>query len=158
MSWIWLADVAEEEVTGPPPLASGRWDGGHLLAWPAGRRPHPAALRADAAFLDTSGPEVDVTVQIVDPGREPLYDDPAVQELLRVLSRYHERGDGAVTTLTRDSSHWAGLIAVGHLDTGALTALGGVRYGRLAAGFASPRRQVVVGTQRNGGAPWPSPG
>ncbi len=160
MSWVWLANLSGSELltSHAPPLTTAEWQGGHLCAWPSGRKPHTAAARADAAFIDPEGPATDITVQIIEPGREPLFDDPSVQGLLRALARYDEPGLGAMTTLTRDSSHWAGAVFVGHVDFRALGTLGPVHYGHLRAGFASSRRQVLTGTQRNAGAPWPATG
>ncbi len=161
MPWVWVAGLpVGEPVEGA--TAQARWyddDGeGRLVAWPSGGRPHPAALRADAAFVDPDGPATDLTAQLLAPGREPLFDDPAVQGLLRGLARWTEVGEGAFTSLTRDSSHWAGALCAGPVEVSLLAALGPVRRSRLEAGFASPRRQVLRGTQRSGGSPWPSPG
>ncbi|MDQ6848832.1 MAG: hypothetical protein M3070_02355 [Actinomycetota bacterium] len=156
MPWVWLAalDTDESVVTGT--LAAATWHGGRLVAWPRGPRPHPAAMRADAAFIDPAGPATDLTVQVLEPGREPLYDDPAVQHLFRNLERWSEVGAGALTSLTRDSSHWAGALFAGPVELAGLVTVGAVRRGRLEAGFASTRRQVLHGTQRNAGAPWPA--
>lgn len=162
MPWLWMAELGLEEGYDGS-LASARWEdrdgvAARLVAWPAGPRPHARAARADAGFVDPKGPATEVTVQLIEPGREPLYDDPAVQHLLRCLELWTEVGEGAITSLTRDPSHWAGSLFAGPVEIGGLAEIGPVRRGRLEAGFASARRQVLSGTQRNAGTPWPCAG
>ena len=151
MSWVWLV-LSEEPI---PHAAAGaqlgdrRW----LTAWEPGPKPQPGARRADAAIVDPDGPATTVDLQWLPHGREPLYDDHAVQHALRRLAAFPS---GPVTTLTRDSSHWCGALIVG--DGSPLRTLGPVHRMTVAAGLLSARPQVLHGTQRWSGAPWPSRG
>jgi len=159
MAWVWVASLQQDEAH-QGSYAHACWEGhdaaGLLVAWHSGPRPRPDAMRADAAFVDPQGPANTLTFQLFEPGREPLFDDPAVQELLRKLELWTEVGEGAVTSLTRDSSHWAGALWAGPVELAGLTIVGPVRRGRIDAGFASARRQVLHGAQRNAGHPWPA--
>lgn len=74
----------------------------HLGDAPAG------ALRMFAAMVDPAGPSGWVSVVLAPAGAELAFDDQAVQHARRrVLA---ERWPGAVSTLLRDSSRFAGAI------------------------------------------------
>lgn len=162
MPWVWIAELPPTQAPAGclTTVAFTDLSGAvtRLAAWPAGRRPHPGAVRADAAFVDPAGPVTDLTVQLVEPGREPLFDDPAVQYVLSALQSRQSACSGAVTSLVRDESHWSGALIAGRHDTAGLGLLGPVRRGRLDAGFAAARCQVLHGTQRYQGLPWPCTG
>ncbi|MGH8893006.1 MAG: hypothetical protein ACRDWY_06815 [Actinomycetes bacterium] len=111
-AWCWLDRVADRPNDAWA-AAEVRVDGapaGHLAAWPAGRKPTPTAVRADARIVDTEGEPAAVSLVLVPRGRAPLFDDPAVSGALRrVLAG---PPPDAVSTLVRDSSHFAGAVTV----------------------------------------------
>ena len=164
--WLALAAAAQRDQPADdaaPVLAVApvrREDGwtGTLTAWPAGPRPVPGARRADAAVLDLRGSPARAVVQWLPEGREPLFDDPAVQHSLRLLAAWP---DGPVTTLTRDSTRYCGavqVLAIAAAEDGwPLRALGPAPVYDVGAGLLAARSRNLHGTQRNAGAPWPAP-
>ena len=149
-----LAVVAAVDSTG------GRRE---VRCWSAGSRPAVDAVQADAAVVDPSGPARRVSLQLFGRGRAPLFDDPAVQYALRSLAAARQPGDGPLTALTRDPVHYAGSLlvwdAAGSRPPGgseALRALGPMEVLDIEAGLLSPRPQILHGTQREGGQPWPA--
>jgi hypothetical protein len=174
-SWVWLVRMrpADGSVTrtrdrGLPLIAhaSLSWPDGRreiLAACPAGPRPEPAARRADAALVDTQGPATRAVVQWLKEGREPLFDDPAVQQVLRLLAAWP---GGPVSTLTRDTVRYCGAVQVvataggtGRSDEAGwpLLLLGAAPVCEVGPGLLATRSRTVHGTQRSEGAPWPAP-
>lgn len=158
-SWLWLT-LTDDEPAGTLARAVLTWPDGrrqHLSARPAGVRPAADARRADAALVDPDGPAGRALVQWLPEGREPLFDDPAVQQVLRQLAAWP---GGPVSTLTRDSTHYCGAVqavrADGPVDDSPLRTLGPVPVCRLGPGLLAVRARTLHGTQRNGGAPWPA--
>ena len=83
---------------------------GELRVWRQRAKPVREALRLDPRLVDPAGAPATVSIVIAPPGARLLFDDPAVQQARRdVLAR---RPFDAVTTLLRDSSHFAGAITV----------------------------------------------
>lgn len=173
MSWCWLALLpgagrADAPVPGDVLAWAGATDlddggpAGSLVAWPAGGRPHPDALRADATAVDPAGEPCEVSLLLLGPHEAPLFDDPAVSGAIRrVLAG---PAPATVTTLTRDPVHLAGAAWVvrdgfPRLADDPFARLGPVR--RLGVGpglFAgSPPVAGPVG-QRYAGQPWPATG
>ena len=168
MSWCWLALVDDHAGAADGALASAvatREDGteaGLLAIWPSGRKPVAQAVRADAGVLDPSGAAAQVSLVLLDRDRSPLFDDPAVSGALRdVLSG---PAPDAVTTLVRDSSHFAGALTVRRDRTWLLRDDPFARLGRperlsVGAGLLAQRAAVpgpVI--QRYSGQPWPAAG
>ncbi len=172
MSWCWFARVESDDETGRAATGSAlatatahRPDGspaGLLAAWPAGRKPVRQAVRMDARVADPGGPAGWVSLVVIDRGREPLFDDPAVSGALRRVL------DGpppsAVTTFVRDSSHFAGALTVRRDQPDRLRddpfarihpALLLMVDAGLLADVAPPPGPV---TQRYAGQPWPAAG
>jgi len=173
VSWCWLALLPEAGPTGGagPVEVLARADAsdldtgapaGTLVAWSAGPRPHPAALRSDAAAVDPAGAACRVSLLLLGQDEAPLFDDPAVSGAIRrVLAG---PAPSAVTTLTRDPVHLAGAVWVTRgsrprPDDDPFARLGPVR--RLAVGpglfAATPPVAGPVG-QRYAGQPWPATG
>jgi hypothetical protein len=166
-SWVWLALSPASAVDQPPADTAltvavaevRRGDGwtGTLTAWPAGPRPVRGARRADAALIDPRAHAARAVVQWLPEGREPLFDDPAVQHTLRLLTAWPA---GPTSTLTRNSTHYCGAIQV--LPAGAagdgwpLRALGPTPVYDVGPGLLAARPRTLHGTQRNAGAPWPA--
>jgi hypothetical protein len=172
MSWAWFAVLdpavaadaaaAAWALAQAPAMTTGGEAAGVLAAWPAGRKPVRHALRIDAHAIDPEGPAGTVSLVVVPPGREPLFDDPAVsQAMRRVLS---DPPADAFTTFVRDSSHFCGSLTVRRRDPWALRDDPFARLG--------PRRILEVGpgllpaigrvpalgpvVQRYAGQPWPA--
>ena len=167
-TWVWVALAPDSQIDQPAKDAAlalavapvRRGDGwtGTLTAWPAGPRPVTGARRADAALVDPRAHPARAAVQWLPEGREPLFDDPAVQHTLRLLAAWPA---GPVSTLTRDSTRYCGAVQV--LPAGAaedgwpLRALGPTAIYDVGPGMLAARSRTVHGTQRNAGAPWPAP-
>jgi len=66
---------------------------------PAGARPGPEWVRVDGRLHDPTGAAATVWLVLLEPGTEPLYDDPAVSQALR--SVLAGPAVDAVSTLTR---------------------------------------------------------
>lgn len=173
-AWVWLVRPGldgplERHILGGTASLIARvpltWPDGHretLAALSAGPRPHRTARRADAALIDPAGPATRAVVQWLDDGREPLFDDPAVQHVLRLLAAWP---GGPVSTLTRDSVRYCGAIRVetsarnmphGGADGWPLRLLGAAPTCEVGAGLLARRASTVHGTQRSGGSPWPA--
>ena len=165
MSWCWFALL-------PAPPGSPAWasaeveeDGelvGVLAAWPAGRKPVAAAVRADARIVDPHGVSAEVSLLLLPRDRSPLFDDPTVSGALRaVLSG---PPPDAVSTFVRDSSHFAGAVTVRRRDPARLAddpfaRLGPARRLRVGPGLfgrGAPLPGPVI--QRYAGQPWPAAG
>ena len=133
---------------------------GVLAGWlDVERRPHPLARRADPRVLDPDGEPAVVSLLWPDVARLPLFDDPAV-----VQARRRARAGPTprcATTVTVDSSHWAGSLWAPRAGTdlrddpfrllGRPTVLhvGAGLLGQTVA-FAGPAQE------RYAGAPWPA--
>ncbi|MEO7979301.1 MAG: hypothetical protein ABI807_00125 [Sporichthyaceae bacterium] len=168
MTWCWFARVDGTADVGPDALAAapvttvGGDPAGALAAWPAGRKPVSAAVRMDERLVDPDGDEGWVSLVLLPRGRSPLFDDPAVSGALRaVLSDLPADG---VSTLVRDSSHFAGAVTVRRTRPWALRDDPFARLGRPALLRVGPglfgRTAPVPGpvTQRYSGQPWPAAG
>lgn len=126
---------------------------GHHGDAPAG------ALRMLAAMVDPGGPPGWLSVVLAAPGAEPAFDDLAVQHARRrVLA---EPWPGAVSTLLRDDSRFAGAIRFATTREGLgddpFARIAPARVLRVGAGrfglVASPAGPVI---ERYGsGRPWP---
>ncbi|CAA9364371.1 MAG: hypothetical protein AVDCRST_MAG34-2806 [uncultured Nocardioidaceae bacterium] len=102
-------------------------------------------------------------VQWLEEGREPLFDDPSVQNALRLLAAWP---GGPVSTLTRDTVHYCGAVQVvapagepGQAAEGRwpLRLLGAAPACEVGPGLLATRSRTLHGTQRSSGAPWPAP-
>lgn len=83
---------------------------GALRVWIQRAKPVREALLMDARLVDPAGAAATASVVHAPPGANLLFDDLAVQQARRdVLARLPFDG---VTTLLRDSSHFAGAITV----------------------------------------------
>jgi len=152
-AWLALADA---------PLAAMHACAGAqvLSAWPdTDRRPHPLARRLDPRVLDPSGPPAQVSLLWLDLEHLPLFDDPAVVQARRAA--LHLPAPRAVSSLTVDSTHFAGSLWVGDNAAGVgmdpFRLVGPVRVLSVGAGLLG-RAVTLVGPalERYGGAPWPS--
>ena len=181
-SWVWLARLESADPL-PDPLRPGcdaggsapvaraslSWPDGRretMAAWDAGARPTPGARRADAALVDPAGPATRAVVQWLEEGRDPLFDDLAVQHALRMVAAWPA---GPLTTLTRDSVHYSGAVQVvpggrrpgeGHPRESSewpLRLLGPTWACAVGPGLLATRTRTVHGTQRYRGLPWPTP-
>jgi hypothetical protein len=160
-SWLWLT-LETASASRALAWASLTWPDGRrdvLAAWAAGSRPRADARRVDAALIDPGGPAVPAVVQWLPTGREPLFDDPAVQQALRRFTAFPA---GPVSTLTRDATRYCGAVQVltGDVADAAdspLRALGPAPLCRVGSGLLAVRGRPLHGTQRRGGAPWPAP-
>ena len=150
-----LASAAAADADGVP--------AGTLAAWPAGRKPVPAALRMDDRLIDPDGPAAWVSLVTISRQAAPLFDDVAVSQALRQVLRGWP--PGAVSTLVRDATTFAGSVTVGH--TGAPRSLRDDPFTRLHparilhAGpgvFAAPPAPAGPAIQRYTGKPWPAAG
>jgi hypothetical protein len=171
VSWCWLAwlsdrpadakfaDVLASATTSDP---DGR-PAGLVAAWPRGRKPLPAALRADERVIDPAGPAAWVSLVLIPRQVAPLFDDPAVsQALRRVLAG---PPSAAVSTLVRDAVHLAGAVTVEHgqrperLADDPFARLYPARILRVGPGmFGQLAPPAGPGIQRYGGKPWPAAG
>lgn len=160
----WLALVAEEPEDAWARAAVRDLDGtgrGWLAAW-RGKRPAPAVGAADPAALDPRGEPAWVSLLLIAPERDVLFDDGAVQEARRrVLA---ERPWAAVTTLSRDASRFGGsLLAARGPDARRRLAEDPFRLlgiplrlevGPGLVGVSPPLPAPVI--ERAGGLPWPA--
>jgi hypothetical protein len=171
VSWCWLAFLPEpptgEVLAGALASATtsdldGRPDG-LVGAWPRGRKPLPAAVRADERLIDPAAPAAWVSLVLVPPEVAPLFDDPAVsQALRRVLAG---PPFAATSTLVRDAVHFAGAVTVEHGQAPARLAddpfarLYPARILRVGPGmFGRVAPPAGPAIQRYGGKPWPAAG
>jgi hypothetical protein len=164
--WVWFArlDAAPTDAWVAAPVRdrdTGR-DAGYLAAWPAGRKPVAAAVRADARLFAPDGEPAAVSLVLLPRGRAPLHDDPAVSGALRdVLAG--PPADG-VCTLVRDATHWVGSLTVRRKDPERLrddpfARLGPAERLDVAAGvFGAQPAPPGPGIQRYAGKPWPASG
>ena len=173
MTWVWLAWVRGPLDPGGAaapvaPLAragltsAAGADLGELVAWPAGRKPAPDAVRADARGFDPDGEPGWVSLLLLPAARAPLFDDPAVSAALRAVLG----GPPAdvVTTFVRDTTHLAGAVTLRRVDPGRLrddpfARLGRPVLARVGAGLfgrTPPPAGPVI--QRYAGQPWPASG
>lgn len=164
--WCWFA-VLDARPTDPT-LASAEareLDGtpfGVLAAWPAGRKPVRHAVRMSTALVDRTGPPTWLSLLLLPRDRSPLFDDPAISGAMRAVL-VGPRLDG-VSTLVRDSSHFAGSVTIrrdspARLVDDPLARLGPARRLRVAAGLfgiVPPVPGPVI--QRYAGQPWPVAG
>lgn len=105
----WLALVAERPDDADAAARAG--DAGWLAVWcraPDETEPVPGAVRMFGAIVDADGPAGRVSLVLVAPGLEPIFDDLAVQRARRRV--FAEPWPGAVSTLLRDGSHFAGAL------------------------------------------------
>lgn len=161
--WCWLARTVHRPVdaTAAAPVTAGGEPAGWFAAWPAGRKPVPAAVRADARVVDPRGAAADVSFVMVPRDRAPLFDDPAVSGALRAVLAGPP--PDAVSTLVRDSSHFAGAVTV-RRDGRSLADDPFARVARAERLQVGPglfgRVPPVPGPviQRYAGAPWPAAG
>lgn len=87
---------------------------GELRVWVQRAKPVREALRLDPRVVDPGGPAATASVVLAPRDAGLLFDDLAVQQARRdVLAR---PPFDAVTTLLRDSSHFAGAITVARGD------------------------------------------
>ncbi len=163
----WLALLAEEPADAWACAGVRDLDGtprGWLAAWRGERpeiRPHPPGA-ADPAALDPRGEPAWASLLLIDPERDVLFDDGAVQEARRrVLA---ERPWAAVTTLSRDASRFGGSLLAAR-GPGARRRLAEDPFAligrplRLAVGpglvgVSPPLPAPVI--ERAGGLPWPA--
>ena len=150
----WVSAAARDRDTGE--------DAGYVAAWPAGRKPLAAAVRADARLFSPQGDAAAVSVVLLPRGRAPLHDDAALADALRdVLAG--PAADG-VCTLVRDATHWVGSITVRRGDPARLrddpfARLGHAERLDVAAGcFGVQPVPPGPGIQRYAGKPWPASG
>lgn len=161
--WVWLArtEARPEGAVATAPLTTGGQPAGWLAAWPAGRKPVPGAVRADARVVDPDGAAASISFVLLPRDRAPLFDDPAVSGALRrVLAG---PPPDAVSTFVRDSSHFAGAVTVrrdgqdladdpfARLARAERLEVGPGLFGRVP-----PVPGPVI--QRYAGAPWPAAG
>lgn len=165
MSWCWFAQVptapagalAAAPVSGPDHRAEG-----YLAAWAPGRKPVRDAVRMDARPVDPDGDPAWVSLVLLERGRSPLFDDPAVSGALRAVLA-GPPADG-VSTFVRDSSHFAGAVTVRRscpqdLRDDPFARLGPARLLHVGPGLFG-RVPPVPGPviQRYSGQPWPVAG
>lgn len=163
MTWCWIArlDAAPDDAYAVAELSNNGAPAGHLAAWPPGRKPVPDALRADARILDPLGAPAMVSLVLLDRDRAPLYDDPAVSGALRAVLAGPP--PDAISTLVRDSSHFAGAVTVRRGTSSMLRDDPFARVGHAEVlsvgaglfGITAPVPGPV--TQRYAGKPWPLP-
>ncbi len=167
MSWCWFARldvgarIADELASAPVTTTDGR-PAGVLAAWPAGRKPVASAVRMDDRLVDAAGAPAWVSLVLLPRDRAPLFDDPVVSGALRgVLAGPPPHG---VSTLVRDSSHFAGSVTVRRERPGVLRDDPFARIGPAAVlqvgaglfGQVAPVPGPVI--QRYSGKPWPAAG
>jgi hypothetical protein len=169
--WCWFALVDGElsEPLAGPVLASAQATSpagaaqGMFVAWPAGRKPVPDALRMDARLVDPEAPGAWVSLVIAPRSVALLFDDVAVSEAMRKVLRGVSRT--AVSTLVRDATTLAGAVTVSR-DAGPET-LRDDPFVRLYPGrvlragpglFAECPAPPGPAIQRYAGKPWPLPG
>lgn len=166
-SWCWFARL-EGPAAATGALAQAALTGrdgapaGVLAAWRAGRKPVPQAVRIDARVIDPAGAPADVSLVLLARDRSPLFDDPAVSGALRAVLA--GQAPDAVSTLVRDSSHFAGSVTVRRAQSGRLRDDPFARIGHAEAlhvgaglfGRTPPVPGPVI--QRYSGKPWPAAG
>jgi hypothetical protein len=165
MSWCWLAWLAHP-VEGTLAHAAVTDLQGHpagvMAAWPSGRKPVPDAVRMDDRLVDPAGDPAWLSMVLLPRHRSPLFDDPAVSGALR--SVLAGPPPDAVSTLVRDSSHFAGAVTLRRLGAELLrddpfARLGPAVLLRVTGGLfghvAPPPGPVI---QRYSGKPWPAAG
>jgi hypothetical protein len=116
----------------------------------------------DGRIVDPGGGPAWVSLVLLERGREPLFDDPAVSGALRAALS-GPPADG-VSTFVRDSTHFSGGVTVRRTGTTALrddplARLGPQQILRVdhgVFGLAAPPAGPV--TQRYSGQPWPLAG
>lgn len=167
MSWCWFAmvdDPAAPEGSLAHATASDA-DGarvGTLAVWPPGRKPVAGAVRMDDRVVDPDGTAAWVSLVLLARDRSPLFDDPAVSGALRrVLAGPPPDG---VSTLVRDSSHFAGAVTVRRgppteLRADPFARVGHAQVLHVGRGLFG-RTAAVPGPviQRYSGKPWPAAG
>lgn len=165
MTWCWFAPV--ESLVGGELAAAAVTSGdgaaeGLLAAWPAGRKPVAHAVRMDARIVDPSGARCWVSLVLAERDRAPIFDDVGVSAALRAVLR--GPAPEAVSTLVRDSTHFAGAVTVRRDDRTLLVddpfaRLAPQRVMEVAAGlFGRTAAAPGPGTQRYSGHPWPVSG
>ena len=136
---------------------------GTLVAWPAGRKPVGSAVRMDQRLVDPDGRAAWVSLVVVPRQVAPLFDDVAVSQALRQTLRGWP--PGAVSTLVRDATTFAGSVTVGRTDDP--RSLRDDPFARLYPGrilragpgmFAAPPTPAGPAIQRYTGKPWPAAG
>lgn len=163
-SWCWMArlDSPPGDATAVAQLRSGGDLAGHLAVWPAGRKPVATAVRADARLVDPGGTAATISLILLDRGRGPLFDDPAVSGALRAVLAGPP--PDAVSTFVRDSSHFSGAVTVRRRDAALLRddpfrRLGPAEVLDVGPGlFAALPAVAGPGIQRYSGKPWPAGG
>jgi len=165
MTWCWIARIPtriDGALASAQLIDSAGDPAGVMAAWPAGRKPVAAAVRADARVVDPGGEPGWLSIVLIDRDRAPLFDDLAVSGALRAVLA--GRPPDAVSTLVVDSSHFAGSVTVRRRDRAALvedpfariapaTVL---RFGPGLFGLVPPIPGPVI--QRYAGQPWPAAG
>lgn len=164
MSWCWLA-LSDAGVAGAMASAAVRSDDGQpagvLQAWTAGERPVDHAVKADARVVDPSGAPARVSLLLLPRGGEPLYDDPAVSQVIRDVLAWPP--PDVVTTLVRDGVHLAGSLTARRdgydLAGEPFARLGRARLLEVEGGLLG-RVPMPCGPvmQRYAGQPWPAEG
>jgi hypothetical protein len=169
--WCWFAFVDDPfdgraASTALASAAAADADGapvGTFVAWPAGRRPVPAAVRMDDRLVDPDGPAAWVSLVTVPRQVAPLFDDVAVSEAMRQVLRGWP--PAAVSTLVRDATTFAGSVTVDHIGgPGSLrddpfARLHPARILRAGPGmFAALPGPAGPAIQRYAGKPWPAAG
>lgn len=165
--WCWLARVdgpehADGALARAPLTRPGGDPAGVLAAWPAGRKPVAQAVRVDGRVIDPTGEAAVLSLVLLPRDRSPLFDDPAVSGTLRAVLAGPP--PDAVSTLVRDSSHFAGAVTVRRrlperLRDDPFARIGKAELLHVAAGLfgrSGPVPGPVI--QRYSGKPWPAPG
>jgi hypothetical protein len=136
---------------------------GLLAAWPRGRKPVRAAVRADERVIDPTGPAAWVSLVLVPPEVSPLFDDPAVSQAMR--RTLAGPPFAASSTLVGDAVHFAGAVTVDQsqgperLADDPFARLHPARILRAGPGmFGRVTPPAGPGIQRYGGKPWPVAG
>ena len=163
--WCWFAPIdapADDAIA--QARAFDEHDGayGWLAVWPSGRKPRRNAVRMDGRLVDPHGETAWVSLVMLDRGREPLFDDPAVSGALRAVLAGPP--PDAVSTFVRDSTHFSGGVTVRRTGRSALrddpfARLGPHEVLRVDAGLfgkVPPPAGPVI--QRYSGQPWPMAG
>lgn len=174
VAWLAVLPTRDPAADLAAAVSDGDGDAGWLCAWLPGplagaavwRRPSRDAVRCPAALVgDGAGLW---RVQLTLPGRtaRPLHDDPAVVDATRCAAR--DGGRLAFTAaLVADTVHWAGGISGVDASTASAwpgwtsldpwSRLGPHRLLDVGPGvLVGASLPVAPGTQRRGGAPWPS--
>ena len=173
-TWLALLPAVDGSTSDPlaavpvPPSAHADLysaDGGFLgvlAAWHRPGKPVRDAVLVDAAAIDPHGAPGWVSLLLLPRDRAPLFDDPAVSGALRAVLA----GPPAdvVSTLVRDSTHFAGAVTVRRDAPAALADDPFARLGRpllaRVGGGLFGRRPAPAGPviQRYAGQPWPAAG